>query len=39
MNDFEYCTNEMPKLMLLFERPPTIVGVYIRLYYELVMNE
>lgn len=28
MNDFEYCTNE-PKLMLLLEGPPIIVGLYV----------
>lgn len=35
MNDFEYCANGVPKLMLLLEEPPTIVRLYIRLYYEL----
>ena len=28
MNDFEYCTNEMPKLMLFIEGPSTCRTVY-----------
>lgn len=39
MKDFEYCTNGVYKLMLLLEELPTIVGLYIPLYYELVMKE
>lgn len=29
MNNFEYCTNKVAKLMLLLEGLPTIVGLYI----------
>ena len=38
-NNFEYCTNGVPKLMLLLEGSSFIVGLYICLNYELWMNE
>lgn len=49
MNDFGYCTNVMPKLILLLEELPIynkylyrityIIKLYNHLYYELWMNE
>lgn len=47
MNDFEYCTNGLSKLMLLFKGLSTIVGLEEGrkwkklniLYYKIVVNE
>lgn len=39
MNDFEYCTNRMTKLMLLLEETSTLVELYICLYNDYLYND